>query len=296
MPSVTPSLPRATLTRGDLAPVAITAILFALLFAQPFSTLVRDWWSDPDAGQGLLLFPVACYLAWRRGWIRAAAPQPVLGLTLLAGAVLLRYLAGLAAEPFTMRLSMLAACCGLLVHALGLAQLRRWWLPVSLVALSIPLPAVVTGSLALPLQLKASQLGATLLASRHVPVALSGNVIHVPGHTLFVTEACSGLRSLSALLSLGVLTGGLWLATSWARATLVLAAIPVAILLNGVRIFLTGFLVFFVDPALGDGFMHYSEGWAIFLVAFAILAALAKALHLIESRRGGPRAPTPEAA
>ena len=52
---------------------------------------------------------------------------------------------------------------------------------------------------------------------------------------------------------------------------LVAAAIPVAMLLNGIRVFLTGFLVYYVDPKLGEGVMHFTEGWALFVVAFAIL-------------------------
>ena len=63
--------------------------------------------------------------------------------------------------------------------------------------------------------------------------------------------------------------------TLWARVLLVLGAIPVAMALNSVRIFLTGFFVYYVSPSLGDGLMHYSEGWAIFVVAFGILAGVA---------------------
>jgi exosortase/archaeosortase family protein len=59
------------------------------------------------------------------------------------------------------------------------------------------------------------------------------------------------------------------------RIALVLLAIPVAIVINAVRVFLTGFLVFFVNPELGDGFMHATEGWLMFLVAFAALGGIA---------------------
>ena len=52
-------------------------------------------------------------------------------------------------------------------------------------------------------------------------------------------------------------------------------AIPVAIAVNAVRVFLTGFLVYFVDPKLGEGFMHLTEGWLLFVVAFVILGAAA---------------------
>ncbi|HEX2168597.1 MAG TPA: exosortase/archaeosortase family protein [Longimicrobiales bacterium] len=264
-------------------PVLATAIAFALLFANPASTLARDLWTNPDAGHGLLLIPLAGWLAWKRGIAPNAAAQPYFGATILLGAIVLRYVSGLAAELFTMRFSMFMAAIGLIVFYKGVRQVLHWWLPTILVFLSIPLPVVVLGSLALPLQFQASRIGAALLEWRHVPVLLNGNVMQIPGQTLFVTEACSGLRSLSALIALGVLIGGLWLRYPVSRVLLLALTIPVAILLNGVRVFLTGFLVFFVDPKLGEGFMHMTEGWIIFVVAFAILGATSWAMLQGES-------------
>ena len=263
-------------------PLLLVAVAFAVLFAQPTQTLVRDWWTDSEAGHGLLLAPLAVWLVWRAGVERASAPSPVLGTILLVAAVVLRYLAGLAAELFTLRLSIVLALAGLTVFWFGERQLRRWWLPFALLTLSIPLPALVTNALTLPLQFKASGLGAALLDWRNVPVRLSGNVIQLPGRQLFVTEACSGIRSLVALLSLGVLIGGLWLRSPVGRLAVVALAVPVAVVVNAVRVFLTGFLVYFVSPALGEGFMHLTEGWLLFLVAFSILAVAAWAVSAAE--------------
>ena len=267
---------RVAVAPRDLAPVLLAAAAFLILFANPLRLLAIDWWSDPDAGHGLLLAPLSLWLAWRSGIVTEARPQRILGGLLLGGSVLLRYLAGLAAEMFTMRLSIVGALVGILLFIYGWRQVMRWWLPILLFTLSIPLPAIITNAIALPLQFKASQMGAALLEARHVPVRLTGNVIMLPGgHRLFVTEACSGLRSLTALLSLGVLIGGLWLKYPVSRVILLALAIPVAVLINGVRVFLTGFLVFFVSPALGEGFMHVTEGWLMFIVAFAILGLFA---------------------
>jgi exosortase len=252
----------------------ITAIAFLALFGQPLVTLVQDWWNVPEAGHGLLLAPVGAWLAWRSGIRKDAAPNRALGIGMLVTAVLIRYVSGLAAEPFTMRESMVLALAGLTVYHFGYRQLVTWWLPFTLIALSVPLPELVTQRLALPLQFKASQMGAALLTSRHVPVLLSGNIIRMPGHELFVTEACSGLRSLTALLSLGVLMGGLMLSSPLSRVALIALAIPVAIVINGVRVFLTGFLVYFVSPELGTGFMHSTEGWLLFVVSFVSLGAM----------------------
>jgi exosortase len=253
-----------------------------VLFGAPFAALARDWWSDPDAAHGLLLAPLALVIAWKRGVDEDAKPQPWLGCAILAGAVIARYLAGLAAEVFTLRISMLLAAAGLAVCAYGFRQILRWWLPAALLVLSVPLPDLILSAVAFPLQLKASSIGAALLSWRHVPVQLAGNVIHLPGQALFVTEACSGLRSLSALIALGLLMGGIWLQNPALRAMVVLLSVPVAILINGVRVFLTGYLVHFGNPSLGTGFMHMTEGWALFVAAFLILGGITALLVKME--------------
>jgi exosortase len=258
-----------------LAPALLAGLAFFLLFLSPIQTLLRDWWNDPEAAHGLLLGPLALWLAWRKGISPEAVPRPVPGLVILTGAVLLRYASELAAELYTMRLALLMALVALSVFLWGYRQTFRFWLPAGLLFLSVPLPDVILSTLAFPLQLRASEIGAALLAFREVPVNLAGNVIHLPGQTLFVTEACSGLRSLTALLALGLLLGGLWLRHPLSRVLLLFLSIPVAILINGFRVFLTGFLVFFLDPAIGRGFMHLTEGWILFLVAFLILGGLA---------------------
>lgn len=281
------ALQRATADWRHTLPWAVAALAFLVLFWEPMFTLGRDWWTDPEAGHGLLLGPLAVYLAWRRGWSAARSPQVALGLAILIAAVLLRYVSGLAAELYTLRMSMFAAFGGLIVYTAGVRQVVHWWLPAALLLLSVPLPAVVLNSLALPLQLKASAMGAALLDARSVPVLLEGNVIYLPGQALFVTEACSGLRSITALLSLGVLAGGLWLRSPWFRVVLVVAAIPVAMFLNGIRVFLTGFLVYYFDPSFGDGLIHWTEGWALFVVAFGLLGLLSGALMKAERRLWG---------
>jgi exosortase len=263
-------------------PTVVLALAFALLFFQPFTLLLEDWWTNPEAGHGLLLAPVAVWLAWRSRHAAIGQPNRALGVAVLVFATALRYVSGLAAELFTMRVSMVLAAVGIVLYFQGLSKVRHWWLPFTLFLLSIPLPELIVNAIAIPLQFRASRMGAALLQARYVPVRLDGNVILLPQHRLFVTEACSGLRSLTALLSLGVLAGGLWLKQPISRIALLAAAIPVAVILNGIRVFLTGFLVYFVSPKMGDGFMHLTEGWLIFVIAFVILGAFAWGLAMAE--------------
>ena len=272
-------------------PLPVLAALagVAVLFGPTFAGLAGEWWNNPDAGHGLLLVPLAAWLCWRTGLVSHRQPARVAGLLLITFAVLLRIGGGIAAELFTQRVALLLALVALTLFFVGWRQLLAWWLPIGLFALAIPLPAVILNQLALPLQLLASKMGAALLEMRNIPVRLAGNVILLPGHQLFVTEACSGLRSLTSLLSIGLLLGGVWLSSPWLRGMVMIAAVLVAVGMNALRVFLTGFLVFFISPAAGDGFLHLSQGWLMFLISLCILAGLTWLLGRVERRHGADR-------
>ena len=109
-------------------------------------------------------------------------------------------------------------------------------------------------------------------------------MIRLPGHVLFVSEACSGLRSLTALLSMSILVGALFLRHTITRIAMIALATALAIVVNGVRIFMTGFLVFFIDPKLGEGFMHLTEGYLLFLISLVMLTLLTWLFTRIETR------------
>jgi exosortase/archaeosortase family protein len=87
---------------------------------------------------------------------------------------------------------------------------------------------------------------------------------------------------------MAILVGALFLRHPVTRIIMLLAAMALAIVVNGVRVFLTGFLVFFVDPKLGEGFMHLSEGYLLLLVSLSILAGLTWLFMRVEQRIWGP--------
>lgn len=268
--------------------VIVTGVAFVLCFAPVIIDLVRAWITLPDAAHGILIAPVAVWLAWRAGMLPDRRPARVMGAAIIAIAIAL-YVLGRAAGVATIpRATLLVALVGVTVWYGGWRQVMAWWLPFVLFALTIPLPESLIATITLPLQGIAARMGAALIRWRHVPVLLSGNVIRLPGHTLFVSEACSGLRSLTALVSMAILVGALFLRHPVTRIIMLLAAMALAIVVNGVRVFLTGFLVFFVDPKLGEGFMHLSEGYLLFLVSLSILAGLTWLFMRVEQRIWGP--------
>ena len=230
---------------------------------------------------GPLLAATSIWLGVRRR-SRESRPAPLPGACILAASVLLRLASAAMAEPYSLQLSLLVMLCGLVVFYAGWAQLRAWTPSVLLLCLAIPLPELLSQSFTLPLQQIASRVGAALLHWRYVPVQLEGNIIRLPARDLFVAEACSGLRSLSALVSTGVIVGVVLLRRATVRCFLVLLAIPLAILLNGVRVFLVGYFVFYAGPAAGDPILHATEGWLMFLIGLFALTGIAYVLARIE--------------
>jgi exosortase/archaeosortase family protein len=78
------------------------------------------------------------------------------------------------------------------------------------------------------------------------------------------------------------MVGGIYLSTWSGRLLLLLVTIPIAMVINAFRIFLTAFLMHFVDPDLGRGFMHTSEGWALFVGALGMVALVALVIRFAE--------------
>ncbi len=266
---------------GSWLAVALVGTPFLFLFGPTIIGLFTDWGSSGEYGHGFLLLPIGLYLAWRSR-LQETTPARRLGMTVLVGGILL-FLAGtVAAEFFTRRMAVLLTLAGLVLYYRGGNQLRAWWLPFFLVGFTIPLPEVVLNSITLPLQLLASRIAVVLLESRHVPVALAGNVILLPGQELFVAEACSGLRSLSALLGLTLLIGGTTLRWTSTRVVLLLLAIPAAIAANAFRVFGTGFGAYYFGPEVTHGPLHLLTGALVFLLPLGLVGLATIPLRRIE--------------
>jgi exosortase D (VPLPA-CTERM-specific) len=100
---------------------------------------------------------------------------------------------------------------------------------------------------------------------------LEGNVIDLGTYKLQVVEACSGLRYLFPLLTLGFIVASLVPTRLWIRAVLVASTVPITILMNSFRIGVIGVLVDRHGISQAEGFLHDFEGWVIFMSCFALL-------------------------
>ena len=143
----------------------------------------------------------------------------------------------------------------------------------------IPIPAVVYYQATLPMQMLATKVTVSLLQFIGVACAQKGNIIELPGYSLEVVEACSGLRSLVTLMALAALYAYLYLDGMVRPLILFFASIPIAIVTNIVRVFVTAIGAYAISPAMAENFLHEISGMLVFVTALictVILGALLK--------------------
>ena len=172
------------------------------------------------------------------------------------------------------QLGFILALVGIVLAFGGVPLLKVTLLPIAFLLFAIPLPYVVDAGLSFQLQLLSSQLGVFFIRLFQIPVFLEGNVIDLGVYKLQVVEACSGLRYLYPLMSLGFLAAYLFQAPLWQRALVFLSTIPITIAMNSLRIGLVGVMVDHFGPQDADGFLHMFEGWIIFIACAGLLAAV----------------------
>jgi exosortase len=161
----------------------------------------------------------------------------------------------------------------------------------------VPIPAIIFNKLAFPLQLLASRVGESMLGLLQVPVLREGNLIVLARTTLEVAEACSGIRSLISLLTLGIIYGYLTDPRPFVRWIIAISTIPIAVAANGTRVAGTGVAAHYLGEDAAQGFFHTFSGWLMFGVAFVLLFLLTNlVLRLARPRTGSGPTPSSVAA
>jgi len=265
-----------SLDRKKAVAIGLLAIGFSVLYRHVLSKLAYDWWHDSNYSHGFLIVPVAAYFVWERRRRFADMPQrpsPV-GLVVVLGSLLVLGAGILGSELFLTRISMLGVLIGSILFLCGWQRLRVLAFPVLFLLLMIPLPAIIFNQIAFPLQLLASRAGELALRTADIPVLREGNVLILANTKLEVAEACSGIRSLISLLTLGIMFGYFTDRRAWVRWTIALSTIPVAIVANGARVAGTGIAAHQFGPEAAEGFFHEFSGLVVFIAAFMMMMAV----------------------
>ena len=273
---------RAFPRRDGLMLAALVAAI-GVVYGGVVAGLWTDWWHDENYAHGVLVVPAACWLIWNRRTALAAMPRtPSAGGAVIVALSLGLFLVGQAAvEFFLTRVSLVGVLAGTVVQLLGWRQLRALRVPLLLLILAIPLPALIFNQLAFPLQLLASRIGVAMLSWIGIPVVREGNVILLQSATLEVAEACSGVRSLISMLTLALLYGSLTAQRPGVRVAMMAAAVPVVLLANGMRVAGAGIAAHVYGAGAASGFLHAFSGWIFFAGSVALLLTVERGAMMI---------------
>lgn len=283
-----------TATASLVLPTVALALVGTLFGATLFD-IGRICWNEQDYSHGLLLPAITAYFLWEKReelkqylfHRQAAVPFSFIGVILLMVGLAI-FALGTASNLLYVRWfgffpTLLGVCY--LVFGTGIAALLTT--PILLNFMAKPIPDALVPKLFFPLQVLAAKISAWVLELLNVPVYITGNIIEIPGMQLMVEEACSGMRSVFALLTVAVIVLYSVAMPFYAKAIVFFSALLVAISLNVVRVAATGVLAYFYDPDAAKGFFHSFAGMVVFLLGLVILYGLGTLLNRITTGKSG---------
>lgn len=273
MNTVTPSVK----TIWKAKPLVWVSLLVALgllifLLQDGLINMVGTWGSEEYSHAYLLPF-IALFLIWQKkdkldqiefngSWV---------GLLLVLAGVALFFAGDLATLYVLVQYSFLVVLTGLILAFTGWRGFKMLWVPLLILLFMVPLPTFLFNNLSAQLQLISSEIGVAVIRLFGISVFLEGNVIDLGVFKLQVVEACSGLRYLFPLMTLGFIAAYFFKGPFWKRAVIFLSSIPITVLMNSFRIGVIGVLVENWGQSMATGFLHDFEGWAVFMACTGLL-------------------------
>jgi exosortase D (VPLPA-CTERM-specific) len=258
-------------------------------------TGLADAWSRPEYSHGPIIPLLSFYMFLRETKFVPPVEEPVTdrwpGVVIVGLALGLAVVGNLVQIDDLVFYALIVWAAGLVLTGFGWKRGLLFWPSVLHLVFMLPLPQFLYWQVNTTLQLVSSEVGVALVRAAGVPVFLEGNVIDLGVYKLQVAEACSGLRYLFPIMSFSYVFAVLYRGPHWHKAVLLLAAVPIAVLMNSFRIGVIGVMVDRYGIGHAEGFLHFFEGWIIFLSCIAILFAMAVAMR----RLSGDRAPLGEA-
>ncbi|MBL1321905.1 MAG: VPLPA-CTERM-specific exosortase XrtD [Methylophaga sp.] len=266
---------------------SIALLLAVVAYWNGLADAVFRWGNQEEYSHGFLIPLVSLYILWeKKAQIQAAMGPPLWsGLFIILVAIAIFIVGEISALFLLIQYSFVMVLLGLSMVTIGRAT-KYTAAPILLLLFAIPLPYVIEVLLTAKLQLISSELGVAFIRLFQIPVFLEGNVIDLGVYQLQVVEACSGLRYLFPLMSLGFIVAYFYQVSFWKRAIVFLATIPVTILMNSFRIGAIGVLVDNWGISMAEGFLHDFEGWIIFMACAVILFLLIWIMEKLTNKNG----------
>jgi len=280
----------ALITPAGWIRLAIVVGLAALVYHQTVRHLmVSRWLHDGNWSHGFLIPLFSLYfLNTRREEMFATRVQPSYwGAVVLAASLAMYILGGWWLRMgYVQALSIVGVIFGLTLLLGGWGVIRIAWFPILFLILAVPLPDGFYRELTMPLRQWASSAAALILPTIVPGLHTEAQAVVIdyvmpgrPPGLLNVEDACSGMRSTMAFVTLGVAIAYLGERPVWQRVVMMLMCVPIALTCNTIRVVMTGWLHVTGREAWARGTPHQLLGMAMFGVALGLFLLLGYVLQ-----------------
>jgi len=145
----------------------------------------------------------------------------------------------------------------------------------------VPVPTYLADDITWRLQIAASAASSVLLRLLGVPVYQDGNLLVLTNYVLEVKQACSGSRSLYALIGLALVLGLTTEKKWWVRICLLCTTPFLSLTANLIRIVGTGLVAYKWGSLAANESLHWVWGVLVFLMAVLGLFGVQRLLRWV---------------
>jgi len=251
----------------------LVGVVLIIPFYSGLSHMVGKWLGTEEYSHATFLPFVAAFFLWcnKNQLDRQELPGSWLGPLVVLVGFSLQIVGELATLYSIIQYAYLLVIVGLVLSISGIRQFPYFMPALTILFFTIPLPNFIYNNLSAKLQLISSDLGVLFIRLFGIPVYLQGNIIDLGVMKLQVVEACSGLNYLFPLMSIGFIAAYIFKAPWWQRLIVFLSVLPITVVMNSFRIGVIGVSVNRFGSALAEGFLHFFEGWVVFMLCLATL-------------------------